>query len=147
MKQRGKENDWWTMILGLVVSATNYLRESRRLSLTINRGLKGHILIWRLLQMKNQKSCMPFYPRQNTNLILMARLSVPAYEIFLRFFDEFNVDSHLERHCEVNGQKVNWCKTNWHSICNLRQVYIFYEIGKSTQNWIYLIEKLINSIN
>ena len=95
------------MILGLVESAINYLRESRRLSPTINRGLKGHILIRRLLQMKNQKSCMPFYPRQNTNLILMARLSGPAYEIFLRFFDEFNVDSHLERHCEVNCQKVN----------------------------------------
>ena len=57
--------------------------------------------------MKNTKSFLPFYPRQNTNLILMARLSGPANEIFLRFFDEFNVDSHLEGHCEVNGQKVN----------------------------------------
>ena len=68
---------------------------------------------------------LPFSPRQDTNLILMARLSGPAYKIFLRFFGEFNVSSHLESHCEVNGQKVNLCKTNWHSICNIRQVYIF----------------------
>ena len=69
------------MILGLVESAINYVR-------------KG-------------KAFLSFYPLKNTNLILMARLSGPAYEIFLRFFVEFNVGSHLERHCEVNGQKVN----------------------------------------